>query len=94
MFPDKDLPNRIFNGVPFKELPICNIRVSRNNTIVSFTDYKGKVALINSCGIEGYKNCRKGTNIAAQATAITVGGVSTDVFRYKNRFMDPITFVF
>lgn len=27
---------------------------------------------IRSCGVEGFKNTRKGTNIAAQATAITL----------------------
>lgn len=30
--------------------------------------------MIRSCGVEGFKNTRKGTNIAAQATAITLGG--------------------
>lgn len=33
---------------------------------------------INSCGKEGYKNCRKGTNIAGQATAITLSKVNSD----------------
>lgn len=36
----------------------------------------GVVSLLRSCGIEGFKNTRKGTNVAAQATAITVGSVS------------------
>lgn len=36
----------------------------------------GVPRLIRSCGIEGFKNTRKGTNIAAQATAISVGSVS------------------
>lgn len=81
LFPDITLPDRLFNGIPFKELPICNIRVSRNNTIVSYSDHKGKVSLINSSGIEGFKNCRKGTNIAAQATSISVSAVS-DWFIY------------
>lgn len=31
--------------------------------------------MIRSCGIEGFKNTRKGTNIAAQATAVTIGTV-------------------
>ena len=30
---------------------------------------------IHSCGREGFKNTREGTNIAAQATAITMGMV-------------------
>lgn len=76
IFPDAELPNRLFNGIPFKQLPIFNIRVSPNNTIVTLTDYKGKLHLNRSCGIEGFKNTRKGTNIAAQATAVTIGGVS------------------
>ncbi|KAJ3637611.1 hypothetical protein MTP99_001055 [Tenebrio molitor] len=73
LFPDEDTPNRLFNGVPFKNLPIMNIRVSPNNTIISMSDDKGVIKLIRSCGVEGFKNTRKGTNIAAQATAISLG---------------------
>lgn len=36
----------------------------------------GVPRLIRSCGIEGFKNTRKGTNIAAQATAVTISAVS------------------
>lgn len=32
--------------------------------------------MIRSCGMEGFKNTRKGTNIAAQATAIGLATVS------------------
>jgi len=32
--------------------------------------------MIRSCGIEGFKNTRKGTNIAAQATAISISEVN------------------
>ncbi|XP_059610187.1 small ribosomal subunit protein uS11m [Phlebotomus argentipes] len=78
MFPDADTANQLFNGVPFKELPICNIRVSKNNTIITMTDHKGAVKMIRSCGIEGFKNTRKGTNIAAQATAISISGKAQD----------------
>ncbi|XP_018334898.1 uncharacterized protein LOC108743801 [Agrilus planipennis] len=73
VFPDIDTPNKLFNGTPFKELPIFHIRVSKNNTILALTDHKGSTKLIRSCGIEGFKNAKKGTNIAAQTTAITVG---------------------
>ncbi|KAJ8973069.1 hypothetical protein NQ317_004406 [Molorchus minor] len=72
-FPTLETPNKLFNGVPFMNIPIFNIRVSPNNTIISFTDAKGVPKMIRSCGIEGFKNTRKGTNIAAQATAITIG---------------------
>ncbi|XP_058059488.1 small ribosomal subunit protein uS11m isoform X2 [Anopheles bellator] len=72
LFPDANTPSTLFNGVPFNEIPICNIRVSPNNTIISITDAKGVPQFIRSCGIEGFKNTRKGTNIAAQATAISI----------------------
>ncbi|KAJ8925408.1 hypothetical protein NQ315_009240 [Exocentrus adspersus] len=72
-FPDIDTPNRLFNGIAFKDLPVFNIRVSPNNTIINVTDAKGVPKILRSCGIEGFKNTRKGTNIAAQATAITIG---------------------
>lgn len=32
----------------------------------------GETQMIRSCGMEGFKNTRKGTNIAAQATAISI----------------------
>ncbi|KAL1494663.1 hypothetical protein ABEB36_010229 [Hypothenemus hampei] len=73
IFPTCDSLTKLFNGVPFNQIPIINIRVSHNNTIINFTDAKGQPKLIRSCGIEGFKNTRKGTNIAAQATAITFG---------------------
>lgn len=74
-FPDEHLPERLYGEVAFKDLPIVFIRVSKNNTIVCLTDGGGRPMAINSCGQEGYKNCRKGTNIAGQATAITLGKV-------------------
>lgn len=51
LFPDEDTPNRLFYGIPFKELPVFNIKVSPNNTIISLTDYKGKYigSLFSSC---------------------------------------------
>jgi small subunit ribosomal protein S11 len=76
VFPDGETPNRLFEGTPFKELPVINIKVSPNNTIMTITDAKsGMPQIIRSCGMEGFKNTRKGTNIAAQATAISISGV-------------------
>jgi small subunit ribosomal protein S11 len=95
LFPDEDTHNRIFDGIPFSQLAICDIKVSSNNTILSLSDYKGmsfaKISnipqqshgllfagvpqMLRSCGMEGFKNTRKGTNIAAQATAISLSMV-------------------
>uniref|UniRef100_A0A8D8SM01 28S ribosomal protein S11, mitochondrial n=1 Tax=Cacopsylla melanoneura TaxID=428564 RepID=A0A8D8SM01_9HEMI len=79
IFPDENTPDLIFDGLKFKDLPVLNIRVSKNNTILSLSDAKGAVKLLRSCGMEGFKNARKGTNIAAQAAAITIGKKSVDL---------------
>ncbi|XP_068153354.1 uncharacterized protein mRpS11 [Drosophila tropicalis] len=92
-FPDASTSSELFNGIPFSELPICNIRVSSNNTIISVTDYKGVPRLIRSCGIEGFKNTRKGTNIAAQATAVSISNKAIELgwktIRVKVRGLGP-----
>nr|UVJ69100.1 RPS11 [Pagiophloeus tsushimanus] len=73
IFPTTETMNKLFNGIAFKKLPIINIRVSKNNSIFTLTDSKGTPKLTRSCGIEGFRNTRKGTNIAAQSTAISFG---------------------
>uniref|UniRef100_A0A1L8ED79 Putative 28s ribosomal protein s11 mitochondrial n=2 Tax=Haematobia irritans TaxID=7368 RepID=A0A1L8ED79_HAEIR len=92
-FPDAGTSTQLFNGIPFSDIPIANIRVSPNNTIIVFTDSKGVPRLTHSCGVEGFKNTRKGTNIAAQATAITVGSKALELgwktIRVKVRGLGP-----
>ncbi|XP_060863014.1 small ribosomal subunit protein uS11m [Metopolophium dirhodum] len=79
MFPDINTPNMLFGGVKFSDVPICHIKSSRNNTILHVTKVNGERIMIRSCGMEGFKNTRKGTNIAAQATAI---GLATRVLDF------------
>lgn len=43
LFPNIDTPDKLFDGIPFKELPIFNIKATKNNTIMSLTDFKGKL---------------------------------------------------
>ena len=73
LHPDAFTPDMLFDNVPFKQLHIINIKSTPNNTIMSTTDAMGNVILIHSAGIEGFKNAKKGTNIAAQQAAITLG---------------------
>lgn len=40
--------------------------------------------MIRSCGMEGFKNTRKGTNIAAQATAI--GLATVNIYYFLKRY--------
>lgn len=68
-FPRVGTDERLFNGVMFKNLPIIHIRVTKNNTLLDLTNDKGVVLYTRTCGVDGFKNCRKGTNIAAQITA-------------------------
>ncbi|XP_030765431.1 uncharacterized protein LOC115889537 isoform X2 [Sitophilus oryzae] len=73
VYPNSFIDTLVVGGLRFRDLPIINIRTSRNNTIINVTDEKGVPKFIHSCGIEGFKNARKGTNIAAQSTAVTFG---------------------
>lgn len=45
LFPDETLPDKIFNGTAFQELPIISIRTSKNNTIMSLTNAEGKLLI-------------------------------------------------
>uniref|UniRef100_G3MLB8 Ribosomal protein S11 n=1 Tax=Amblyomma maculatum TaxID=34609 RepID=G3MLB8_AMBMU len=71
MFPDEDTPNRMFDGVPFRDIPICYIKCSLNNTLMTLVDASGKCLTQKSGGTEGYRNARKGTTVAAQAAALS-----------------------
>lgn len=42
LFPDEDTPNRLFDGIRFADLPICNIKASPNNTIMTICTAQGK----------------------------------------------------
>lgn len=49
---------------------------------MNFTDGKGIVILLHTAGTEGFKNAKKGTNIAGQQAAITLANVSIDCMRF------------
>ena len=68
-FPQLDTPDRLFENVPFKQVPIVHIKSTKNNTHFQLTTAEGTPIYNRSCGVDGFKNCRKGTNIAAQVTA-------------------------
>lgn len=72
--PTPDTHCMLFDGVRYDQLPIAHVHTSKNNTIITVTDHIGsKFIAQGSCGTEGFKNAKKGTNIAAQATGINVG---------------------
>ncbi|XP_065334058.1 small ribosomal subunit protein uS11m [Cloeon dipterum] len=85
IFPDENTPSRLFDGIPYSQLNICDIKATKNNTIISLNDHKGKALMLRSCGMEGFKNTRQGTNIAAQAT-----GISLAMRAIAKGFKDPV----
>ena len=73
LFPNASTPYELFDGIKYDHLHIINVKSTPNNTIMSLTDHKGMGKMLHSAGIEGFKNTKKGTNIAAQQAAITFG---------------------
>ncbi|KAK7496932.1 hypothetical protein BaRGS_00011912 [Batillaria attramentaria] len=69
IFPTLETHGMLINGVRYDELPIIHIKASHNNTIITATDHKGT---LTAEGTVGFRNARKGTNIAAQAAAIAL----------------------
>ncbi|XP_018494576.1 uncharacterized protein LOC100901999 [Galendromus occidentalis] len=62
----------LFNGVPYKDLPIVHVKCSMNNTLCTLTQANGNVIARRSGGTEGYKHTKKGTTVAAQAAATSI----------------------
>ncbi|KAI8792906.1 28S ribosomal protein S11, mitochondrial-like [Biomphalaria glabrata] len=73
-FPTSETPNQIFNGIRFSDIPIVHVKATYNNTILSATEANGRVVSLESAGTVGFRNAKKGTNVAAQAAAIALAG--------------------
>ncbi|XP_005097522.1 30S ribosomal protein S11 [Aplysia californica] len=74
-FPTTETHNQHFNGIRYLDIPVVHIKSTSNNTIISATDGQtGQVFAIQSAGTVGFRNARKGTNVAAQAAAIALAG--------------------
>ncbi|XP_031837448.1 mitochondrial ribosomal protein S11 [Nomia melanderi] len=93
IFPDEFTPNKLFDGILFKDLPIVYVKATPNNTILSLSDAMGLGKILHSAGMEGFKNAKKGTNIAGQQAAQTFGNRVLEsgikVVRLKLRGIGP-----
>lgn len=76
--PDENLLNKVINNMKFKDIPYVHIICTRNNTKMILKQGDGSVVGRKSAGTEGYKNCRKGTTVAAQAVANRVVTLAKD----------------
>ncbi|OWA53829.1 putative 28S ribosomal protein S11, mitochondrial [Hypsibius exemplaris] len=73
-YPNLETHQQIFDGMVYTDLPIIHIKCSQNNTIMSIVDAKTeKITHTVSCGTEGYRNCKKGTNVAGQSVGLSMG---------------------
>lgn len=76
-FPTLETHSQLFDGLRYDQIPICKIRVSKNNTRIRFI--RGPEAenweedeeiCKTSMRYEGFKNAKKKTTIAGQATGV------------------------
>ncbi|XP_061876863.1 small ribosomal subunit protein uS11m-like [Entelurus aequoreus] len=68
--PGQDSPLR-WAGKKFEELPIVHIKATYNNVQIQLTDCDGQYMVRTSCGMEGFKNRKKATPVAAQTTGMS-----------------------
>ncbi|XP_078474944.1 small ribosomal subunit protein uS11m isoform X2 [Lampetra fluviatilis] len=57
-------------GKKYSDLHIAHVKATHNNTHIQIMESSGVSLVRTSCGTEGFKNCKKGTTIAAQTAAI------------------------
>lgn len=76
---DETLMEKLIDNIKFKDIPIIFIICTRNNTKVALTQGDGTTLALKSAGTEGYKNCRKGTTVCAQAVANRVVSIARDL---------------
>lgn len=60
------------NGVPYEKLNIVSIFASKNNTILTLSDWNGIPLYSTSAGSCGFKNSKKSTSVAGQAAGIAM----------------------
>jgi len=59
------------NGKKYKELPIIYLNATKNTTKLAMFDARRNPKSYTTCGIEGIKGAKKGTNIAAQTIGMS-----------------------
>jgi small subunit ribosomal protein S11 len=70
LFPNLETHQETFNGIPFQEIPICLIRCSKNNTKIGIRHADGRDVCYTSASMEGFKNAKKKSLVAGQATGV------------------------
>lgn len=66
---DENVLDKVIDNVKFRNIPVMHVICTKNNTKISIRTQDDTILVKKSAGSEGYKNCRKGTTVAAQAVA-------------------------
>ncbi|XP_071108154.1 small ribosomal subunit protein uS11-like [Haliotis cracherodii] len=85
VYPTMETAGMLVDGVRFDMLPIVHVKATHNNTIVTLTNGEGAPMASESGGSVGFRNTRKGTNVAGQAAALALGekGVSKGLTKVR-----------
>ncbi|KAH9518434.1 28S ribosomal protein S11, mitochondrial [Bulinus truncatus] len=75
-FPTLETHSQTFHGLRFTDIPIVHVKATSNNTIISVHNSNGKILGVESAGTVGFRNAKKGTNVAAQAAALSLAGIA------------------
>lgn len=67
-FIDENIMDKMIDNVRFKDIPVIHLICTSNNTKMVIEE-SNRTFIHKSGGTEGFKNCRKGTTVAAQAVA-------------------------
>ena len=73
MFPDETTSDQLFNGIPFKDLPVVLMLLHKNNTRLFASYSDGKYIWHNTPAYHGFLNAKKRTNVAGQVAGLNMG---------------------
>ncbi|XP_022328718.2 small ribosomal subunit protein uS11-like isoform X1 [Crassostrea virginica] len=72
-FPSKETLEMSVDGVPFNQLPIVNIRSTKNNVMMTLCKPTGEILYGSTNGALGFKTARRKTTLAAQTLGMHIG---------------------
>ncbi|XP_052102061.1 30S ribosomal protein S11-like [Mytilus californianus] len=71
LFPNATHMDMLVDGVPFKDIPIVNIKATSNNTLMALVK-DNKVVTCSTGGSVGFKNKNKSSTVAAQTVGFDI----------------------
>ncbi|XP_048734613.1 30S ribosomal protein S11-like [Ostrea edulis] len=72
-FPSEETLQMSIDGTPYDQLPVVNIKTSKNNVIISLCRGTGETICLSSGGSLGFRHAKKNTNLCAQTVGAHIG---------------------